>query len=97
MALRIIWSPRAIAHLEGVCNYIAKDSEKYASIFAANILFIVKQLSKFPQHGRMVPEYGNPDLREKIYGSYRIVYRIKRQSLEVAAICHCKRPRSRLE
>ncbi|GJQ48813.1 plasmid stabilization system protein [Candidatus Kuenenia stuttgartiensis] len=39
----------------------------------------------------MVPEYGDEDLREKIYENYRIVYRIKGELIEVVAICHGSR------
>lgn len=36
----------------------------------------------------MVPEYQSQILREKIYKSYRIVYRIKSDCIEVVAISH---------
>jgi len=37
MAQQIRWSPRAIDHFEDICNYIAKDSEYYAALFAKRI------------------------------------------------------------
>ena len=77
MVKEIRSSPRAVAHLEDICTYIAEDFEVYASIFAAKVISLVKELSKFPQLGRTVPEYNNKNLRERIYGHYRIVYRIK--------------------
>ena len=49
---------------------------------------VVESLSQFPQSGRSVPEYRNEDLREKIYQNYRIVYRLKDDTIEVIAICH---------
>jgi len=33
MALKIRWSPTAIAHFEEIYNYIVRDSEKYAVLF----------------------------------------------------------------
>ena len=88
MVKKVRWSPRAVAHLDDICTYIARDSELYASIFAAKVLSLVKELSRFPQLGRTVPEYNNKNLRERIYGHYRIVYRLKDDFIEVAAICH---------
>jgi len=88
MAARIIWSPRAANQLEGICEYIAEDSPAYAQIFAQKILSIVKSIPSFPQAGRVVPEYGNEALREKIYNNYRIVYRIHKNRIEIAALCH---------
>lgn len=88
MALKIRWSPHAVAHLEDICKYIAEDSRKYASIFASKVLTVIKELPQFPKSGRKVPEYNDENLREKICGNYRIVYRIKEDFIEVAAICH---------
>ncbi|MBE7546066.1 MAG: type II toxin-antitoxin system RelE/ParE family toxin [Planctomycetia bacterium] len=52
---------------------------------------MVKSIPQFPKSGRMVPEYGDEDLREKIYENYRIVYSIKGELIEVVAICHGSR------
>jgi len=69
MAYSIRWSPRAISQLEAICEHIAKDSERYAMLFAKRIMSIVKAIPEFPMSGRVVPEYGNPDLREKLYNN----------------------------
>jgi plasmid stabilization system protein ParE len=69
-------------------NYIAKDSPYYASLFAKKVNAIIKAIPQFPKAGRIVPEYSNENLREKIYENYRIVYRIKGESIEIVAICH---------
>lgn len=96
MADRIIWSPRAASHLEGICEFIAEDSPVYARIFARKIVALVKSIPVFPQTGRIVPEYNDPDLREKIYGDYRIIYRIREKTIEIAAICHGARKLERV-
>ena len=88
MAYRIKWSPRAASHFEEICDYIAKDSRYYAALFAKKVIAIVKSLPEFPKTGRIVPEYNDENLREKIYGNYRIVYRIKEEVIEIVAICH---------
>lgn len=91
MALQLKWSPSAVAHLESICDYIALDSPYYASVFAKKVMNLVKLLTRFPKMGRVVPEYNNENLREKIYGNYRIVYRLKKNMVEIAAICHGSR------
>lgn len=88
MAYQIRWSPRAADNFEEICNYIARDSELYAALFAKKINVIVKAIPEFPQSGRVVPEYGDENLREKIYKNYRIVYRLKKKFIEIVAICH---------
>ena len=88
MASRIVWSPRAASHLESICEFIAEDSPVYAGVFAKRVVSIVKTIPSLPLTGRIVPEYNDPTLREKIYGNYRIVYRIGDGVIEIAAICH---------
>ena len=88
MAKPIRWSPRAVSNFEQICEYIAKDSEHYARLFAKKINTIVKTIPQFPLSGRIVPEYKNENLREKIYQNYRIVYRLKEEIIEIVTICH---------
>ena len=40
MAVKIKWSPRAASNLEEICDYIAKDSEYCALLFARKIINI---------------------------------------------------------
>jgi toxin ParE1/3/4 len=88
MAYQIRWSPKAVQSLEVICIFIAKDSPHYAALFAGRILQIVRNLGSFPMAGRMVPEYKDSQLREKIYENYRIVYRVKGDWIEIVMITH---------
>jgi toxin ParE1/3/4 len=92
MAYKIRWSLRAASNFEDICSYIAGDSEYYATIFAKKINAIVKAIPQFPKSGRIVPEYVDENLREKIYENCRIVYRLKGGLVEIAAICHGAKP-----
>ncbi len=92
LPITIRWAPRAAAHLEQICEYISQDSETYARIFAKRVLSIVEGIASFPKAGRVVPEYKDPSLRERISGNYRIVYRLKGDVVEIAAICHGAQP-----
>ncbi len=53
---------------------------------------MVEDMATFPRIGRIVPEYRDPNLRERIYSNYRIVYRMKDEVVEIAAICHGAQP-----
>jgi plasmid stabilization system protein ParE len=96
MVNRIIWSPRAASHLERICEFIAGDSPVYARIFAQKVMALVKSIPAYPQTGRIVPEYNDTNLREKVYGDYRIIYRIADDRIEIAAICHGARQLERV-
>ena len=52
---------------------------------------IIDSLVDFPYRGRIIPEYENPNLREVIYKSYRIAYRLNGDNIEIAAIAHTSR------
>jgi plasmid stabilization system protein ParE len=39
---KIIWSPRAISELEGICDFIGRDSPHYARVFAHKVVQIVE-------------------------------------------------------
>jgi toxin ParE1/3/4 len=91
MAYRIRWSPRSVDNLERICEYIAKDSQHFATVFAKSIFRVVDGIKEFPNSGRVVPEYNNKDLREKILNNYRIVYRVKDEYIEIVVITHCSK------
>jgi len=69
--------------LEAIANFIAVDSEHYASLFARDVLSAVDRLTDFPYSGRSVPELNDPAIREILFWSYRIVYRVKPEMVEL--------------
>ena len=70
--VRIIWSPYAVDDLEAIYDYITKDSEHYARLFAQGVINAIERLEIFPESGRMVPEYNQKSIREIIFQNYRI-------------------------
>lgn len=86
--LKLIWSPRAASDLEEICEYISRDSEYYARLFAQKVMLIAETIAEFPMTGRVVPEYKREHIRERIFQRYRIVYRLKPGVVEIAAIVH---------
>ncbi|MBP6963791.1 MAG: type II toxin-antitoxin system RelE/ParE family toxin [Armatimonadetes bacterium] len=85
---RLIWSPEAVKDLEGICEYIARDSMHYARVFAMRVISLAEQIADQPMAGRVVPEYQSEHLRERILQNYRIVYRVKTDTVEIAAVVH---------
>jgi plasmid stabilization system protein ParE len=86
--VEVRWTPQAAADLEAITNFIAADSPHYASLFAMDVLAAVERLMAFPRSGRIVPEVGDPAIREILLGNYRIVYRIKSGAVEILAVHH---------
>jgi toxin ParE1/3/4 len=74
--VKIIWTRRAFKDLEIIFNYIANDSELYATRQIDKIILTVDHLEQFPLSGRLVPEKNDETIRELIEGNYRIFYKI---------------------
>ena len=85
---KLIWTKDGIKSFEEVIQYISKDSFYYASNFAKKVLFYIEKLKHFPNIGRIVPEYNEPDIRELIYQNYRIVYKVDRKIVYVLLVIH---------
>jgi toxin ParE1/3/4 len=86
--VRVHWTHTAIAHLFAIYEQIARDAPIYAQRIVDRLTRRSEQIATFPQSGRMVPEYGAPDLREVIERPYRIIYRIREDHIDVLAVVH---------
>ena len=82
----LIWSPQAVRDLEGIREFIALDSPRYADLTVRRVVAAVERLKQFPESGRMVPERKAQDIREVIVGAYRVVYRHKAGLVEIATV-----------
>jgi addiction module RelE/StbE family toxin len=84
----IRWTQQAVADLEAIRDYVARDSVRYATLLVERLIASLDQVSQFPEIGRVVPEYQRPDIREIILGSYRVVYRLRTGAAEVLTVFH---------
>jgi toxin ParE1/3/4 len=82
------WTPQAADDLSAIAEFIARGSPHYATIFVMDVLQTVERLVHFPQMGRVVPEIGDPAIRELILGNYRVIYRLGADLTEVLAVHH---------
>ncbi len=85
------WTPQAADDLEAIAEFISKDSPHYSSLLVLDILYTVDRLSEFPKSGRVVPEINDPLVREVILGSYRIIYRVRKDLVEILTVFHGSR------
>ncbi len=93
MAFCLMWSPRARLDLTDLREYIAEDNPRASVDFVKAVFAAVERLADFPLSGRVVPEFGDPMIREVIRRPCRIVYRIKELDnvLEIVRIWHAAR------
>jgi addiction module RelE/StbE family toxin len=83
---QIVWSPQSLRDVEAIRAYIAEDSPQYADLTVRRVVAAVERLALFPESGRIVPERHTPDVREVIVGRFRVVYRMARGMVEIAAV-----------
>jgi plasmid stabilization system protein ParE len=69
-------------------DYIAQNSQSYALRVVDRLTGRSRQIAQFPQSGRAVPEFDDPQVREVVEGSYRIIYRVKKNQIDVIAVIH---------
>jgi addiction module RelE/StbE family toxin len=85
------WTRPAKRDLKKIHDYIAEDSKYYAKKVVQDIVSRTESLSDLPEIGRIVPELSEPDIRELFIYSYRLIYEIKEEQIEILTIIHGKR------
>ena len=73
---KVILTPQSIDDLKEAVIFIAPHNPERARSFGNELIDRALTLATFPERGRVVPEIGEPAVREIIHGSYRIIYEI---------------------
>ncbi len=84
------WSKPAKEDLKCIHDFIATDSKYYAKKVTHDIIDKIKGLNDFPKIGRIVPEIEDINIRELFIYSYRIIYEIHHNEVEILTIIHGK-------
>jgi plasmid stabilization system protein ParE len=74
--------------LDEVVAFIARDSPDRAGRVLSRALDTAASLSTFAERGRVVPEIGDPDLRQLLLYDYRLMYRVHDDHVVVRAFLH---------
>ena len=89
--MRVVWSPLAIERAAEAATYIAKDSSASARRWVDDLFVAATGLSRMPERGRQVPELSRADVRELLFGSYRLVYRVEPRRVAILTVRHLRR------
>jgi plasmid stabilization system protein ParE len=84
----VAWSRQAKRDLRAIFDHIAIDSTSQTKTVTEKIGAKVTVLEKLPRIGKMAPELGDPNVRELPIYTYRILYEIQTDNVEVLAIIH---------
>jgi addiction module RelE/StbE family toxin len=88
--MRISWSQAARSDLKRLRRYIAQDSPYYAKQFTQRLTASADKLADFPKIGKAVSEAEDldKDIREIIFGDYRIIYLAEAKRVNILAVIH---------
>ena len=85
----IAWTLEAAQWLEEIYNYIAAESPGAAHKVVNGIYERIQQLRKHPRLGQRYEPITDREVREIVYGHYRIAYLVKTEKrIEILGIFH---------
>lgn len=91
MVARLIWSAEALGDLDAIADYIHRDSPQHARRVVDAALDLAQSVAEQPKIGRIVPELDDPNVRERFLYSYRMLYAITSEQIEIVALIHGRR------
>jgi toxin ParE1/3/4 len=84
--LPLVWTDRARNDLEDIGDSIAADNPVAAERWVGELMSAAEQAASAPLSGRRVPELGRDDVRELLKRTYRIVYRVRPDRVDILAV-----------
>jgi toxin ParE1/3/4 len=93
MDFKVFLSPEALSDLESIVAYIAPHNPGAAERMGNHLLDAALSLNTLAERGRTVPEFHRAELRELVFRSYRIIYRVSTvgRSVEIVRFWHAAR------
>ncbi|MPN40174.1 hypothetical protein SDC9_187710 [bioreactor metagenome] len=85
------WSRTAMEDLKRIYDYISEGSVIYAKQVVEEIINKSDYLKDYPNIGRVIPELNNLRIRELIIYSYRMVYQVESEDVEILALVHSRK------
>jgi len=87
----VIWSESALADIDELAEFIARDSKVYADQMVTEIFERAAVLERFPKVGKKVPERNDPTYRELQVPPFRILYKVEEGKVTILAAIHARR------
>ena len=84
--MTVIWTREAVEKLNEIEEFIGTDNPERAETFINYLIERGESILQNPKIGRAVSEILNPEIREIIVKKYRIVYRIKKEKIEILTV-----------
>ena len=85
---RVVWTSNARRALDEVLTHIAEESPDGAQRILHAALDLATSLETLSDRGRVVPEIGNPTIREVFVYRYRMLYEVGGAEVRILAFLH---------
>ena len=93
---QVIWAPQALADLEAIGDFIAREAPRFAQMLTDGAFEATERVGLFPRSGRIVPEIGDESIREILYRGYRILYIVSgeedMEEVKILTVFHSSMP-----
>lgn len=84
--MKLLWTKESLHRLKEVDEYVSRDNPDAAIRFVERLISLAETIVDNPKKGRVVPELSLENIRELLYKNYRIVYLIKKSSIEILTV-----------
>lgn len=91
MAAELIWSSESLDDIEAIAEFIARDSPHHAQRVVEALFELSDAIATHPLAGRVVPELHDRAVRERFLYSYRVIYEVRAERVEILAVLHGRR------
>ena len=90
MAYKIIWTERSSEDLGAIVRYISRHNPDAARGVGFGIFERAQVLAEFPESGSALREFNDPNWRQLIFRSYRLVYHLNHdlKTVEIVRVWH---------
>jgi addiction module RelE/StbE family toxin len=84
--MKIYWTKEALLRLQDIEEFISRDNPIASVEFIEKLISVAETIVDYPEKGRIVPELSIEKIREVIYKNFRIVYLIKKNSIDILTV-----------
>ena len=82
---RVAWTDQASQMLDEAVAYIAQDSRLAAEGLLTEALHAADSLDTFSERGRVVPEFGQANIRQLLVRRYCLLYEVTPDEVQILA------------
>jgi plasmid stabilization system protein ParE len=84
--LRVLFTPKGRRQFLKAVAYIYRDNPSASLSFRNKAEKTLSRLTKFPESGRLIPEFSDLPFREVIVRPYRFFYKVKDEIVWIIAV-----------